>query len=813
MKILLILGIVVVLGVRNTSAQVPDPGQKIVEGLKSWSENNPQEKVFIQTDRNKYLAGESIWFKAWCSILSRPTYLSQIIYVVLSDVNGNVIEKKMYSMDSSSATNGVIDLNKDLKSGNYTISAYTLWMLNFPEFVFKKNIYIYSNDYKTKTESKIENNFQLVFFPEGGEMIEGVNGRIAFKATNQFGFPINVQGSVYTTSGNKIVDFYSQHDGMGIFELQPTANTSYVAKVTYENGKNAEYPLPKALSEGITLQVNNNSPSRLYIMVDCGKVNNQKYNKLFVVAQMNGYPLYKADFNLAEGESAASFVKKDLPPGIMQITIFDSTGLPLAERLVFINNHQLIEPNIERQKFSSSHRGQNIFTFKLDSVNNPNISALVLDYSLAPTFHQEENIASSFLLTSDIKGYINNPGYYFGDKESTTFQHLDLLLLTQGWRRFTWKQIKNEEPVVLKYPVETYLNIRGKVTKSDRSTPVTNGFVTLIIKAEDSTSILSNANLTDKGEFAVDSLVFKKKATISFEGTNNQKSQLPVDVTIYPAYIDTLKKSFYKLTVDLDTLSLLKDKGALSNYLQTGISILDNAQYKTLENVTIKAKKISLIDSLQNEYVSPFFESSDQTLVLPENRNYVNIWQYLNASVPGLNVNPFQPGGVSNVVFSRYEGISLEDSDDRYVKFFLNEIAVSTDVIDGMNPTDIALIKIYKGATAFAFGADAGAISIYTKKGVSAGKAVFDKTFSKMEKTGFTYSREFYHPNYTLYPEINRNNIDKRPVLYWNPTVKKNKSGEYRIEFHNDDEAGSFKVILQGIDTNGRMIYKEELIK
>lgn len=809
MKKILFLCIAWLAFINLSSGQIRTPAEKIVDGLKKWNEENPQEKIFLQTDRDKYLSGEAIWLKMWCSLDAKPSFLSRIVYVILSDDHGNVVEKKMYALNGLASANGVIDIDKNIKSGNYTIVAYTLWMLNYPQYVFKKAIYIYNTDYKSKTASTAQPGFELIFFPEGGNLIEGVQGRVAFKAVNSSGFPSNVQGAIFTADGTKIVDFASQHDGMGQFEFQPMENISYVAKVIFDNGRKAEYKLPKIQKEGITLQVNNNSPARLFILVDRGNTNKQKFNKLFVIAQINGTPVYEANFNLDEGESAASIVKKNLPAGIMQITVFDTTGLPLAERLVFIPNYQVREPNVTLQKLNTARRGQTILSFQLDSISAPELSVLITDPSVSVTSDKRENIVSSILLSADIKGFIKNPWYYFANKENETLENLDLLLMTQGWRRFTWKQIRGEENIVLKHPVETYLNIKGKVTKSDRSAPVTNGFVTLQIKAEDSTSILSNAYLTDKGEFIVDSLNFKTKALVSYDGTDNKKSQLPVDVTIYQSYIDTLKKSSYTAGIDLDTISNVKN--SFTDYINKGISKLDTI-YGLLENVTVKAKRMSPVDSIQKEYVSPFFQNSDQTLTIPENKSYVNIWQFLNASVPGLNVNPFQPGGVTNVVFSRYEGVSLDDSDSRYVKFLLNEIPVATEVVDALNPSDIALVKVYKGATAFAFGADAGAISIYTKKGVGSG-AAYEKKFAKFEKIGFAYTREYYNPDYKVHPEYNKTEEDKRLTLYWNPGIKPGKNGDYSIEFYNNDTTKAFKLIIQGIDKNGQLIFKEQLIK
>ena len=808
MKKLFLLLSIISFGNLLTAAQAPP--EKIIAGLDKWYDENPQEKVFVQTDRDKYVAGETVWFKAWCTLNGRPSFLSRILYVVLSDNDGVVVDKKMFLLDSSATANGVIDLPKSVVSGNYLLTAYTLWMLNYPQFVFEKSVFIYGSDYLNSKKTKPPPPSQLHFFPEGGELVEGLKSRIAFKAINSFGLPAIVQGSIYTKAGQKITDFSSLHDGMGFFELQPMANMSYIAKLVFEDGLKAEYNLPVAKNEGVSLLVNNSSPSRLFILVERSEAGKQKFNKLYIVAQMDGIPVYKATLNFDAGESAASIAKKTLPAGIIQITIFDSTGAPLAERLAFIENYKVFEPKLSLQKLNTGKRTQNLFSFQVDSTAVPFLSALVIDESTDDNRYQRETIISSLLLSADIKGPVNNAGYYFLNKEKTTLQHLDLLLMTQGWRRFTWKQIKGEEPVVLKYPIETYMNIKGKATLSDRpDQPLKEGMINLIIKGEDSTSILSNAYLTDKGEFIIDSIQFRQKAIVSYQGINSKKTQLPVDVKIYPAYIDSLKRTTYRSSLNLDTLPLSKN-----THLKRELDKFDPKGTGVMETITVTAKKISRVDSLQRTYVSPIFENSDQTLMLPENRTYQNIWQFLNATVPGFSVNPFQPGGVTNVSFSRHEGMSLsdEDSDNRYIKFMLNEIQVPTEVIDGLNPSDIALVKIYKGATAFVFGAEAGAISIYTKKGVGT-RAVYDKNFSSFEKTGFAYSREFYNPNYSLFPDLNKTEADYRPVLYWNPKIKQDKNQNYSIEFHNNDITKSYKLIIQGLDSEGRLIYKEQIVR
>ncbi len=801
-----------ILFIFHINSYQPDPGETILAGLQQWHENNPQEKIFIQTDREKYAAGETVWFKSWCVVDNRPGFLSRIIYITLSDARGKVIDKKMVRLDNLSAACGLLDLSKELKTGSYTLKAYTLWMLNYPQFIFQKNIHIYGNDYKQKTAQTLISKNIFIFFPEGGDMLESVKGQVAFKAVNRSGFPIGFKGAIFSAEGEKIIELQELHDGMGMTEFEPAPDKMYTAKIVFNDGQTAEYKLPAAKKEGIALQVNSNSPSRISILINRAAYNKEKYKKVFVVAQIGGIPVFKADFNIDDGEAGTSILKKNLPPGIMQITAFDTLGNPLSERLAFINNYKIISPEFKTHLINTGKRGRNLFSFRLDSSATSAISVLVIDASIDPEPYRKENIASSFLLSSDIKGYIHNPGYYFSDKESETGQHLDLLLMTQGWRRFTWKQIKGEEDIVLRYPVETYMTIRGMVLKSGKKEPLKDGFVTLITKTEDSTTILTNAKLTDKGEFIVDSLVFRSSAKILYEGTDNKKTRLPVDVSIYPAYIDTLQQMPLMLHTMPESDQINTENDMLAKHITGILEINDPLHTKMLETVTVKGKVLSKTDSLQKIYVSPVYEMSDLSLLISEKKQYLNIWQFLNETVPGFNVNPFQTGGVSYASFSRYDGISLTDS-EQGIKFFINEMPVSIDAVDAINPGDVALVKVYKGTTGFALGAESGAISVYTKKGADSKGAVYDKIYTGMNKIGFAFSREFYAPNYTLHPELNKKEADGRVILYWQPDAKKTSIGDYSVEFHNNDKTTSFKIIIQGIDIKGQLIYKEQLVK
>ena len=801
---------------KTASSQIA--GEKIIDALEHWQSTYPQEKIFIQTDKKQLVAGDDLWFKIWCTYEGKPTFLSRIVYVDIVNQFGTVVQKKMYKIDSTGSAKGMINFDKKTVSGNYRINAYTLWMLNFPDFIAKEQLYLYGTDYIQKKVNSLNAKvppIKMLFFPEGGDLINGIKNKIAFKIIDQFGMPINLNGDIVDDNNNPVTTFSAEHDGMGFFEIEPIANIKYKANIKNTQGATLSFSLPVSKKEGIGLSIQN-TKNRLFIILNRAELNKDKYNKVLLVAHMNGKLVYAGDFNFDEGKTAASIIKKNLPAGIIHLTLFDSLANPLAERLAFIENYSIIQPKVNIQLNDLSKRGKNQFSFSLDSTLNENISLLITGNFANDNQKIENNIISSILLASDIKGTVTNSGYYFADKLYKTLKHLDILMMVHGWRRFLWNDVVAKKEPMLKYPIESFISIKGKATKPGSKEIIKSGKVSLIIKGEDSTKIISDAFLTDKGEFILDSINFKKKATVYYEAQNSKREKLPVDVAIYPSYIDSLKYSKFTPDQNLDTADISNRKNAFTQNMYSRIGLIDTISFgsTTLAGVTVKTKKLSRIDSLQKEYVSSIFEASDNTIDFADAGNMTNIWQYLRMQISGFEVDAFSGGGES-ARFTRNDGIRglSDETDNAGIKFMLNEVEVPAISLDFLSPSDVALVKVYKGNLAFAWGANQGMIAVYTKKGVDIKASPFDKVFSKLEILGFEGEREFYVTDYEKFPELNKHLIDKRQTLFWSPSVKKGKTGKYAVSFFNNDITNSYKVLIQGIDKNGKLIFYESNIK
>jgi hypothetical protein len=662
---------------------------------------------------------------------------------------------------------------------------------------------------------------QVKFFPEGGQWIAGVENKMAFAVLDEMGLPVNAELIIKDAAGNAVATAPAIHQGMGVATLTPKQEV-YKAEIQTPGGASFTYSLPPVQPEGIQLTVINNSPARMFVSVQRGNKGAEKTPRVLLMAHMSGQLIYSTFLDFEEGLTTAPISKKNLPPGIMQITILDTLGNPLAERLAFVENYDIVRPQLVIEKKQHTNRSENSWQLISDLQNQAALSVLVNDAAIDNKGGLENSIASHLLLTSDIKGYVVEPGFYFQNKSPETLQKLDLLMMVHGWRKFTWKQMLNNEPANLRYPIESNLQLKGKVTKSDRTEAVKDGKVSFIIKGEDSTTYLIDAFLTDKGEFLVDSVPIRNKATVSYMATNNKKENLVADVTFYPSVLDTLKTAVLPNLINLDTMVLASRKSQLAKLLYAQLALVDtfSSQARYLGEVTVTTKKMSRVDSIQRQYVSSFFEISDQTLEVLNDRGYVNIWQFLQREIPGLNVNPFEPGGVQNVVFNRFSGMvlggmnedgSMTSGTDDGVMFFLNEIPVPIGIIDALNPEEVALVKVYKGTLAFPFGTNAGAIGIYTKKGRSSYSN--KKEFINFQKQGYAVVREFYQVDYQKNPTLNKDVMDKRATLYWNPRFRFDSSGKGTVRFFNNDFSKKWNLVVQGIDQKGRIVYFQKVIE
>ena len=439
--------------------------QKIEKALTIFNQKFPAEKIYIHYNKEFYTAGETIWFKAYLTINHQPSGLSNNFYLQLTDDAGNVVNNNKYPVTGGTVS-GHIDIPDSIAGGIFSVKAFTPAML-IPDadFIYTKSIRIYSATRKFK-DGSIQNlpnpKILLHFFPEGGNLISDIHTVVAFKAINEFGYPVDITGIIQAEDSSISIPFKSFHDGMGQVRFKPQFGKKYVA-ITEINGKAERFYLPAVQASGLKLTIQEKKGSKLFI-VSRDKRQQLNINNFKVVAQINNSVVYEKDFYFGSHYAVQGIIITDsLPSGILHVTIFNNEDAPMLERLTFVNNREYeAGVTLSLLKHGINPREINTLEFDFPDLAQRSCSVAVTDYQ-ADSAIGKENIISSILLSSDLKGSIYNPGYYFSSQNDSVKTALENLMLTHGWRRFNWKKVlQNEYPEPEKVD-EFLINISGIV--------------------------------------------------------------------------------------------------------------------------------------------------------------------------------------------------------------------------------------------------------------------------------------------------------------------------------------------------------------
>ena len=326
-----------------SSIPVNDPLDRIIASFEEYLSKNPVEKAYIHLDRSYYAPGETFWFKTYLTAgpFHQTSTLSNTIYIELIDNDRQIIKHhRIFSPDGFAS--GYLTFPDSIPPGSYLLRAYTNWMRNSEEeYFFHKQITIVSG-----IEEKGENEFpkdviDLQFFPEGGNLIEGLMNKLAFKAIGRDGWSRNVTGEILE-NGNIIREFKSNHLGMGVFAFIPEKGKNYQARVK-ETGQTIQ--LPNSLASGILLSVTN-SPKSNDLLIKIQSSKNSELKQVLLLAQTRGLVGATSRIDLSNKISFSKIPKKEFPSGITQITVMDEEGNPLSERLVFIDDQAQIQISV-----------------------------------------------------------------------------------------------------------------------------------------------------------------------------------------------------------------------------------------------------------------------------------------------------------------------------------------------------------------------------------------------------------------------------------------------------------------------------------
>lgn len=474
---------------------------EIRQTLEDNSGKAVQEKAYLHLDNTCYFIGDTIWYKAYVVKADslRQTDMSRILYVELLNPDGLVVERQRIIISDKGFCNGCFALQDSLYSGYYELRAYTRWMLNWGvshhrygredrysfysnsmahdffrqwDGLYSRVIPIYekpdqAGDFtykqmlqrpKQRAQKATKESLNATFFPEGGQLVKGVTCRVAFELTDQDGRAVDVAGTV-TAGGKKVADIKPSFQGRGTITVTPGDNR---LKASFHwNDWDYSFDLPKANDSGATLTL----AGKQATITTAGLPTGSTYGVSILCRGVLQH--FQTITPGADGKATLSL--PSLPTGVNDITVFDTEGKILADRLFFVNNHDydggIVTVESGEKKTYEPYEKVSL-TLKCDGVDKPTtLSVAVRDTQTDENTYNDGNIMTDMLLGSELKGFIANPAYYFEADDNEHRERLDLLMMVQGWRKYKWEEHADTAYATRRYQPETTMTVEGAVYK------------------------------------------------------------------------------------------------------------------------------------------------------------------------------------------------------------------------------------------------------------------------------------------------------------------------------------------------------------
>ncbi len=858
-----LLGLFLAISIFAAPKKATDFKKTIINQFAKQVSSSAQEKIYVQTDKPYYSAGEEIWFKCYLvnATTFEPNALSKFVYVELIDKRDSVLCRVKLKADSLGFA-GHIKLKPETPMGQYVLRSYTYWMQNTgKDFFYSKTVLIgnpiddqvstqitYGNpvdgkipvtiaftdavhnpiagkeieiiqnwksapnkklNAKTSKDGKIgwqlqidakddskkyigislpdvkfktnlflpefSTDFDMQFFPESGVMLNNSFQPIAFKAIGKNGLSVDVTGKVFTNKNEELCDFASFHKGMGKFSILVQPNESFYAIVKTSYGTEKRFELPKSQEDGVALHLLYKRGKILYEVVNQTKIADKS---LYLLLHSRGKVIGIQNMNKMNGQIPDSL----LPAGIVSFSVIDSLGNTFCERLSFIHNFNFPIFSVQSDKPAYEKReAANLIINVQSLLKKPVTGSYSISITDSHTVKQDSlggNIFSNLLLTSDIKGYVENPGEYFLDNKITTYEKIDLLMLTQGWRRFKTADVVKATYNQPKYFMEVGQALTGKVMSIFKN-PSKKCQIIMLSPYKN----VFRTTVTDSlGRYLIDGIEFPDSTAFVIKA-KRQKSITDVEIT--PDNDDFPESSSFiptPLKVNIapeqdEYFKLSKEK----YYYEGGMRVIN------LSEITISAKRETYE---KYDFYSGLADTelkSDQIERFP----HTNIFDLL-ATIPGLQV--------------AQDHVSIRGSQNN--PLFLVDDVEMLDIqdISYITSDDIKNIQVFRGVNASIFGGRGGdgVIAITLKEGVKI-KYPTPISLANISPLGYQKPSQFYVPKYEVDSVLKKQDPDLRTTIYWNPKLAADINGNINVKFYTADKTNNYNIEVEGITNAGEL--------
>ena len=636
-----------------------------------------------------------------------------------------------------------------------------------PQYIYKRTFHlpVFTNDFDVK------------FFPEGGALINIPHQNVAFKAQGADGFSKEIEGFLFNSKGDTLTNFRSEHNGMGIFTMNPVNNETYYVTVRTNDSITKRFDLPAIEPKGISIAM---SHYKQEIRYEIQKTEATEWpQKLFLLAHTRGKLAILQPIN-----PKRTFGKMNdslFTEGITHFMLIDEQGNALSERLIFVPDHKPNQWQITTDQPTYGKREKvSLQIAAKDSEGNPvegTFSVSITDRKSIQPDSLADNILSNLLLTSDLKGYVEDPAFYFLNQDARTLRSIDYLMMTHGWRRHKMENVLRTPSLNFTNYIEKGQTISGRIMGFFGANVKKGPICVLAPKY----NIIATTETDEKGQFIVNTS-FRDSTTFLVQA-RTKKGFAGVDILMDPPQypVATHKAPYFNgaTTFMEDYLMNTRDQ----YYMEGGMRVYN------LKEVTVTAKR-------ERPSSKSIYTGGINTYTVEEDR------------LQGYGQTAFDAASrLPSVTITNGSEIHIRNNSEPAI-IVIDDIVYedASDILKDIQVSDMSSISLLRGADAVILGprASGGAVVITLKdpRNLPARPAQGIITYTPL---GYGEAVEFYHPTYDTPEKKNAQRSDFRSTVYWNPELRLDAEGKATIEYYTPDSTAPEDIIIEGVDKNGKV--------
>lgn len=655
-----------------------------------------------------------------------------------------------------------------------------------------------------------EDDFSAKFMPEGGNLVAGINQLIAFKAVGVDGYAVDVEGVVQTKSGEVICKINSEHKGMGKFLFNAQVGETYIATLSTKDGVTRSFTLPEVKPSGCVISLSPENDNRALLQVFTTDTYPRK--QLVAVIQSRGIVNY-----VVEDLSHPLRIPLDkLRSGVAQVSLVDKVSRSVVAQRLFFVRGAVAKATIftSTRRFSPRERVELDFSV-MSSSGKPvkgDFVVSVTDADLLKEDKNADNILTYMLLNSELKGHIEEPKYYFETDDVKRNEHLDLVMLTHGWRRYSMNAILAGTKPRITQPIEKEQSISGAIKSTIGKTRNTS-----VMIFRNRKEYLGVHDLNSTNRFYITGVDSPDTTTYILQALNRKGSsdrvRIKVDPYIYPLSPTIPRAAFHKKTLSsLTEEYMVRSKQA---YFEDGgmpVIDIDAVEIVAKRNVTYDySSSLNDFNTVSGDMTrfSSIFDALQRfrKLEISGNNVYVASPRLTASTVHVTNSSGSGEDGDASEYIGGVE-IDMEDKTELMPAVYINGQQMDMGMIDSYPMSEVISVSYLDKFESMAAGmsSETGAIIIHVKD-INAREKFLINSMAEVIVPGYAYPMEFYAPDYSVKNDPEKK--DNRTTIAWIPSLQSNSLGDASMSFWAADRQSNYRVVIEGITADGELLYDE----